>query len=138
QESKKFNVREILFHPMMHTLKIFFFIFIVTFLLNAILFKIGSDVVATFLSGHVLLQPFFAALIGLIPNCASSVALAELYLKGAITYGAVIAGLCASGGLGILVLFREEKNKREAFKVIALLFVISVIAGMLIQYYSLL
>ncbi|MFA6295221.1 MAG: putative manganese transporter [Candidatus Paceibacterota bacterium] len=136
QETGKFNLKEVFLHPILHTLKIFLFIFIITFLLNGIMFKIGADTIAIFLSGHVLLQPFFAALIGLIPNCASSVALAELYLNGAITYGAVIAGLCASGGLGILVLFKEEKSKKEAFKIIGLLFFISVIAGLLIQYLS--
>ena len=85
-------------------------------------------------SGNTLFQPFMAALIGLIPNCAASVAITELYLKGAITYGSLIAGLCASAGLGILVLFREEKEKKEIIKVMGLLFGISVLVGSVIQY----
>jgi hypothetical protein len=73
-------------------------------------------------------------LVGLIPNCAASVAITELYLKGAITYGSLIAGLCASAGLGILVLFREEKEKKEIFKVLGLLLGISILVGSVIQY----
>jgi hypothetical protein len=86
------------------------------------------------LAGHTWAQPFFAALVGLIPNCAASVAITELYLKDAITFGAVIAGLCASGGLGLLVLLREENDKKRVYSVIGLLFVISVISGMVVQF----
>ena len=74
------------------------------------------------------------ALFGLIPNCAASVAITMLYLKGAVTYGSMIAGLCASGGLGLLVLFKEEKDKREVLRILLLLFGISVFAGYTIQY----
>jgi len=62
------------------------------------------------------------------------VAITQLYLQGTISYGAVIAGLSASGGLGILVLFKEDKDKKDIFKVVSLLFAISVLAGLLIQY----
>lgn len=74
------------------------------------------------------------ALFGLIPNCAASIAITMLYLKGAITYGSVIAGLCASGGLGLLVLFKEEKDKKDVLSILLLLFGISVSAGYVIQY----
>jgi hypothetical protein len=135
QSSKTFNIREIFFHPLKHTLKIFVFIFLVTLLINFLFFKLGEDVIESFLNSFVFLQPFIAGLIGLIPNCASSVALTELYLKGVITYGSLVSGLCASGGLGILILFREEKNKREVFKIIGLLLGISIFVGLIIQYF---
>ncbi len=135
QSSKTFNIREIFFHPLKHTIKIFIFIFIVTLLINFLFFKIGDITIGNFLNSFVFLQPFIAGLIGLIPNCASSVALTELYLKGVITYGSLISGLCASGGLGILILFREEKSKKEVFKIIGLLFGISVFVGLIIQYF---
>ncbi|MFA6338620.1 MAG: putative manganese transporter [Candidatus Paceibacterota bacterium] len=134
QSSKTFNIKEIFFHPLKHTLKIFSFIFIVSFLINFIFFKVGTDKIESIFASFTFLQPFLAGLIGLIPNCASSVALTELYLKGVITYGSLIAGLCAGGGLGVLVLFREEKNKKEVFKIIGLLFGISVFVGLVIQY----
>jgi len=132
--AKKFNVKEIIFHPLVHTLKIFVFIFAISFLINYAIFIIGEKNLQTLFAGHIFLQPFFAAIIGLIPDCASSVAITELYLKGIITYGAVIAGLCASGGLGLLVLLKEDKNRRDIFNIIGLLFGISVVSGLIIQY----
>jgi hypothetical protein len=132
----KFNPREIFFHPCIHTAKIFAFIFAVSLLINATVFLMGEESFGKLFLGQTLLQPFMAALVGLIPNCAASVAITELYLKGAITYGSLIAGLCASAGLGILVLFREENEKKEMFKVLGLLFGISVLAGSIIQYFS--
>jgi hypothetical protein len=133
--AKRFNSKEIFIHPIIHTTKIFFFIFIVSLLINFAVFQIGEDRLARLLSGHDFLQPFFAALIGLIPNCAASVAITGLYLKGLISYGSVIAGLCASAGLGILILAKEEKDKKNVFLVISLLFAISVLAGLIIQYF---
>ena len=135
RSSKTFNIREIFFHPLKHTLKIFVFIFIITLFINFLFFKIGDVVIGSFLNNFVFLQPFITGLVGLIPNCASSVALTELYIKGVITYGSLISGLCASGGLGILILFREEKNKKEVSKIIGLLFGISVFVGLIIQYF---
>ncbi|MCX6760984.1 MAG: arsenic efflux protein, partial [Candidatus Nealsonbacteria bacterium] len=133
--AKRFNSKEIFVHPIIHTIKIFFFIFVVSLLINFAVYQIGEEQLAKFLLNHNFLQPFFAALIGLIPNCAASVAITGLYLKGLITYGSVVAGLCASAGLGILILFREEKDKKNVFTIISLLFGISVLAGLVIQYF---
>jgi len=130
----KFNPKEIFIHPVIHTAKIFVFIFIVSLLINAAVFLMGEEAFGKLFSGHNIFQPFMAALVGLIPNCAASVTIIELYLKGAITYGSLIAGLCASAGLGILVLFREEKEKKEMFKVVGLLLGISIMVGSVIQY----
>ena len=102
--------------------------------INLFIFYVGEENFAGLLLGHTFWQPVVAALVGLIPNCAASVAITELYLKGAISYGAVIAGLSASGGLGILVLFKEDKDKKDIFKVIGLLLATSIISGLLIQY----
>ena len=132
-EPTRFDLKEIFLHPVIHTAKIFTFIFAVSTLIGLIINTIGENTFNSLLSGNVILQPIVAALIGLIPNCAASVTITELYLKGSITYGATIAGLCASGGLGLLVLLREEKNKREALTIIGLLLVVSITAGLLIQ-----
>jgi len=133
--AKKFNPKEIIFHPLIHTLKIFFFILATTLVINFAVWQIGDLNLQRIFAGHLFLQPIIAALFGLIPNCAASVAITELYLKGIITYGAVIAGLCASGGLGLLVLLKEDKNRGEILKIIGLLFGISVFAGLVIQYF---
>lgn len=131
--AKKFPVKEIFLHPVIHTIKVFVFIFIVSFLINLVFFFLGEDILAKILLSGTIFQPIIAALVGLIPNCASSVAITELYLQGAISYGSVIAGLSASGGLGLLVLFKEEKNKAEIWKIVALLFAISALSGIIIQ-----
>lgn len=133
----KFNPKEAFLHPLIHTVKIFLFIFLISVAINSIIFVIGEKVFNDMLANNLAIQPVLAALVGLIPNCASSVVITELYLKGSITYGAVIAGLSASGGLGILVLLKEDKNRKEALKIIGLLFGISVLVGLVIQFVGL-
>ncbi len=132
--SVKFNTKEIILHPIIHTSKVFIFIFIVSFAINFAVAEMGEEAFQRLFLGYGVFQPFIVALFGLIPNCAASVAITMLYLEGAITYGSVIAGLCASGGLGLLVLFKEEKNKKDALRILLLLFGISVSAGYIVQY----
>ena len=132
--SVEFNPREIILHPIIHTAKVFIFIFIVSFAINFAIVQMGEEAFAKLFLEDSIFQPFLVALFGLIPNCASSVAITTLYLKGAITYGSVIAGLCTSGGLGLLVLFKEEKDKKHVLRILLLLFGISVSAGYIIQY----
>ncbi|MDD4412626.1 MAG: putative manganese transporter [Patescibacteria group bacterium] len=132
--ASKFKFKELFLHPLIHTLKIFSFIFLATLLINLLVFWLGQDAFYGLFTGNIIFQPFLAAIVGLIPNCAASVFITELYLKGVITYGSVIAGLCASGGLGILVLLKEEKDKKAVFIILGLLFGVSVLAGLIIQY----
>lgn len=131
--SKKFNPKEILIHPVIHTAKIVFFIFGTTLAINFLVEQAGRETLGGFFSANDFLGPFLAAAIGLIPNCAASVTITELYLKGIIAYGTAIAGLCASAGLGILVLIKEEKNKANIAIIISLLLAISITAGFLIN-----
>jgi hypothetical protein len=126
------SFRTLLVHPLIHTLKVFVFIFAVSFALSLVFALVGQDAIADALAGQTILQPFAAALIGLIPNCAASVAITEFYLSGVITFGATVAGLCASGGLGILVLLKEDA-RADALKIIGGLFLISVAVGLLIE-----
>ena len=132
--SVEFNPKEIILHPIIHTAKVFVFIFSVSFAINFAIAQMGEEAFENLFLGSSVFQPFLVALFGLIPNCAASVAITMLYLKGAITYGSVIAGLCASGGLGLLVLFKEEKDKKDVLSILLLLFGISVSAGYVIQY----
>ena len=80
-----------------------------------------------------LFQPVLASLIGLVPNCFASVLLAELYAKGSISFGALVAGLCAGAGLGILVLLKENKDFKDTLFVIGLLLAVSMVSGLVIQ-----
>jgi hypothetical protein len=132
--SKKFSIRELVWHPVIHTFNIFIFIFFVTLIINFVIFQMGESAFESLFTQNVFWQPFLTALVGLIPNCAASVVITELYLKNAIGLGPVIAGLAASGGLGLLVLYREEKNKKIFIKVITLLYGISVISGIIISF----
>jgi hypothetical protein len=80
-----------------------------------------------------LFQPIFTSIFGLIPNCASSVVITEVFLKGGLSFGSVVAGLGSNAGLGLLILFKENKSVKDSLKVTALLVAISSIAGILIE-----
>lgn len=133
EKKEKIHAKELFLHPFVHTAKIFVFIFAITFFINLLVYKIGEDSFEKLFLGQSIFQPFVAALVGLIPNCAASVAITELYLKNAISFGSAVAGLSAGAGLGLLVLVRELKIKRNVFFIILLLYVISVLSGVLIQ-----
>ena len=81
------------------------------------------------MSGVRFLQPLVAAIVGLIPNCASSVAIAELYGVGTLSLGGAVAGLSVNAGLGLAVLFKENKRMKENFVILALLFAFGVALG---------
>jgi hypothetical protein len=124
---------QLLKHPLIHTAKIFVFIFAVTLGINGLIALVGQENLGRVLLRHSLFQPFLAALVGLIPNCAASVAIAEMFLRGGLSYGSAVAGLCCSGGLGLLVLMRENHDFKDTLRVVALLFFISTAAGLAIQ-----
>jgi hypothetical protein len=130
--NQKANAHTLFIHPLIHTLKIFLFIFAVSLLIGLLFEYVGEDTIANALAQVTILQPVVAALIGLIPNCAASVAITEFYLSGAITFGATIAGLCASGGLGLLVLLKEDQHT-DAAKIIAGLLAISIVIGLIVE-----
>lgn len=132
--SEKFNYNEIILHPLIHTLKVFLFIFAVSLTINYIIFRVGEQNLGHLLLNHSIFQPFAAALVGLIPNCAASIAITQVFLKGGISFGSAVAGLSASAGLGTLVLFRENKDTKDTLRIVLMLFGISVVAGIIIQY----
>jgi hypothetical protein len=120
-------------HALIHTAKVFFFIFVITRGINCLVWLVGEDNLGHVLLRRSLLQPVLASVIGLIPNCAASVAIAETYLRGGLTFGATIAGLCSSAGLGILVLLRENRDRRDTIRILLLLLTISASVGVIIQ-----
>jgi hypothetical protein len=119
--------------PLKHTLKVLFFIFAVSLVIGLLVEKFGETGLKHAFFGGTFLQPLFAAFFGLIPNCAASVAITEVYLKGGITFGSAIAGLSTSGGLGMLVLLKENKDPKENALIIGLLVLISLTAGILLN-----
>jgi hypothetical protein len=127
------KVQALLLHPLRHTAKIFMFLLLLTIVLNFLLEQMGQERIGAVLLQGTLFQPVLASLIGLIPNCFASVLLAELYAKGAVSFGALVSGLCAGGGLGILVLIKENKNLKDTAFVIGLLLTVSMVSGIVIQ-----
>ena len=126
--------RELIYHPIKHTFNIFIFILLITIILNFLIFVYSEHAVLHVLLGKVkILEPVITAFIGLIPNCAVSIALTMLLIKGSISFGAVMSGLLSNAGLGILILFRHSENIKDTFKIIAILLGISIISGMIIQ-----
>jgi len=116
-----------------HTLQVFLFLFIFTFVLDVLLSLIGIASLSRIMLADTVWQPVLAALIGLIPNCGASVVLTQLYLEGVISFGSIVAGLCSAAGLGLVMLFRMNRNRKEDIGITLLLYGISVLAGILLQ-----
>lgn len=116
-----------------HTGKIFLFLLLFSVALEFAIHVLGMERISRILLSDSLFQPFIAALIGLIPNCASSVLLTQLYLSGVISFASVIAGLCTGAGLGLAVLFKVNRDRRENLRILCLLYAVSAGAGILLQ-----
>ena len=116
-----------------HTAQIFVYIFIITLIINAIIHFIGEDNIANFIINIPVIGTLIAGLIGVIPNCASSIILTELYLEGIITLGPMIAGLLVNSGVGILILFKVNKNKKENLAILGILYIVGITAGIVLD-----
>ncbi len=116
-----------------HTFSTFLFLVIISFAINTIIHFIGTDLFEKIILSGSVFQPFIASLIGLIPNCASSVLISKLYVEGAISLGSIIAGLSTGAGVGGIILFKTNKNKRENIKVLGLVYAIGVICGIVVD-----
>lgn len=116
-----------------HTLHITLFIFIITLILNIIFNYVGEDYLSKIFLTNTIFGTFITSLIGLIPNCASSVILTELYINNSISIGALIGGLLTSSGASLLVLFKNNKNIKENLKIVLLLYSLGVISGIIIE-----
>lgn len=121
----------ILKSSIVHTLKIALFIFLINLLLN---FIIDKEWLMNLVNNNKILSPIIMCFIGLIPNCVSSVLITELYLSDVITLGTCISGLLCGSGLGILVLFKQNKRIFENLLIVATLIIFSSICGIVINY----
>ena len=115
-----------------HSLNIFVFIIIVSFILNLLIHFIGEDTISSIFNSNKILGPILASFVGLIPNCASSVILTQLNLSGVIPLSTMISGLLVNAGLGLLVLFRVNNNLKENILITTLLYVIGVLSGFIL------
>lgn len=123
--------------PMKATLKHIIKIFLIVFITNVIvgygINLLGEDRVCSFLSDKKVFQPFFSALVGLIPNCAASCVLTELYADGFLSFGALIGGLSTGAGVGMVVLFKVNQSLKNNLSIVGIVYIIGVISGLLIQ-----
>lgn len=116
-----------------HTLKIGLFILIANLVINIIIFKVGEDNVSNLLLHKNILTYFLSSLVGLIPNCAGSVIITELYLSNMISIGTMLAGLLTGSGLGILLLFRTNKKLKENLIILSTIYFVGVVIGTLVD-----
>ena len=123
----------ILHSALVHTLKITGFIFIISLVISLLVGFIGKQAMASFMTGIPVLGVFLSGLIGLIPNCAASVVITQLYLEGLLTAGQMMTGLLVGAGVGVLVLLRTNRHQAENFRVIAVLYGSGVAWGLLID-----
>lgn len=116
-----------------HTLKIFVYILLITFILTLVIEMIGEDHLAVVFQNIPVVGEMIAALVGLIPNCASSVVITELYLSGIIGAGAMMSGLLVNAGVGLLVLFRLNRDWKQNVGIMAALYGFGVFWGVIIE-----
>lgn len=116
-----------------HTVQVFLFILVISLALNLLIQFVGEEHLAMLVSENSILGPAVAGLVGLIPNCASSVVLTELYLEGLLGTGAMLAGLLAGSGVGLLVLYRVNDDAKENIKITVMIYAIGVLSGILIE-----
>ena len=117
-----------------HTIQIFIYIFIISLILNYIIHFIGEDRLARLIVNVPILGIVISGLIGLIPNCASSVLLTQLYLENILSMGAMIAGLLVNSGIGILILFKVNKNQKENFAILGILYIVGIVSGLVLDF----
>ncbi len=121
------------YSAMIHSVKIGLFILAVNLVLGAVMSFAGEEAMAEFLGKMGVFQPFVSGLVGLIPNCAASVLITELYADGMIPFGSAIAGLSAGSGIGIAVLFRANKNMKENLVILAVVYFVGTISGLVLN-----
>lgn len=112
------------------TFQVVVFIFVVSVLLNALIALVGEDALASFLSGNAVVATLVSGLVGLVPNCAASVVLTQLYIDGVLGFAPMIAGTLVAGGAGYLVLFRMNGNMRENAAIVGIVYVLGVCVGL--------
>lgn len=116
-----------------HTVKVLLFIIIITFILNYVMDNYGEDVLEGIFLKNNIFSSFISSLVGLIPNCGSSVVITELYLNKVITLGSTIAGLLTNSGVALILLFKSNHNIKENLKIVSIMYFIGVICGIIID-----
>ena len=131
-KSGKSNIKKHFIHPLIHSIKVIIYVFIVNLFFGTLIYLIGEENFSSFLNSQKWLTPLYSSIIGLIPNCASSVLITELYIQNSISFGATVSGLCCNAGLGFMFLFKDNKDLKNNLLILASLIAISLFSGYLI------
>lgn len=116
-----------------HTLNIFLFIILITFIINIVVYFVSEERIASWILNRPIVGPMVSSLIGLIPNCAASVIITNMYLENVISLGSMISGLLTGAGVGLAVLFKTNNKLKENIGILVLMYIIGVISGILIE-----
>ena len=129
----KNKVEAYLLYPLLHAVKTYLFVFVINVIFGVILFYIGEENIVNFMMTNRFLQPVLCAVVGLIPNCASSILITQIYIKGGISFGSMFAGLSANAGVGIAVMLKNKKKLKTSLILLLILYVVSVISGWIVN-----
>ena len=134
-ESGKYSTLKTYFvHPLLHTLKILAYILVINIIMGLVIHFVGEDKIADFMTKSGVLQPILVTLVGLIPNCASSVLITQLFLSGTTSFGSCLGGLMVNAGLGMAFLFKENKNVKQNLAIAFGLFGVALVVAIVFHY----
>ena len=136
EETKQHPAKQYLLHPLIHTLKVFAYILIINIVFELILHYVGEDSLQNFLQSSYYFAPLIACVIGLIPNCASSVILTNLLVIGGLSFSACIAGLIVNAGIAYLVLFKQNKNIKNNFAILGTMLAVGIVTGYILMLFG--
>ena len=128
---KESFVHEHLLHPLIHSAQAFAVVLIFNVIFSLIIYFIGEETFSAFLKSNAYLSPLFSVLVGLIPNCASSVVISELFISGNISFGACLGGLLANAGVGLTIVFARGSDVKSSLKILAALIISGLFFGYL-------
>lgn len=128
-DKKDTFIKTHIIHPLLHSLKICAYVLVINIVFSSIIYFIGENTIMNFLNKNVLLTPLLSSLIGLIPNCASSVIITQLYVSNTLTFSATISGLICNAGLGLIYLFKDKNKITNSLLIMLLLLSISLLVG---------
>lgn len=130
------KIKRHIIHPFIHALKIFIYVFVINFIFGTIIYYIGLDKISMFLEKNKYVTTIFAAIIGLVPNCASSVLLANMFMLGQLSFGALTSGLIANSGLGLVVLLKNKNMIKKTLIIVGILLIVAILSGYIINLVS--
>ena len=126
------SIHQHLIHPLLHSVEIFAYVLVINLVLGFVIAGVGEDTFKAFLDTNKYLTPLYACIVGLIPNCASSLLLTELFVSGNLSFGALTAGLLVNSGLGMLVLIKNRRSMKNVILVLGICLFVALISGYVI------